>query len=703
MPVHAKRFDVQRGFALPTILILSVVLLMILLAAVAAMTTIRQALVTQQYDRMAKLAAESGIAYAAACLNKNDYNVTWSDTSPLVPGKDCKGGTPCPDPKCFVVNTADTQSTFRVGLPEGSGTGTQFITAKGVVSLLRKSDGKPWKTYETIIQARTGGSVTVNSIAFGYSGAGTYFLTLSRDGNVRAVGANGLGQLGVGDKAITTTPKIVSMPPGSYASMKLSNPIATNFLNSGYAVGIVSSDGDAYFSGGNDYAQLGYTGPSPSTFVKFPLPNDGPNGKPLGDVTLAVPIFNNNYVITKSGYAYSAGACDNGQTGTGAMWYSCTEASPHRLWLPTPNSATPSTIPINITGDAQVRHVLMRDGSVYGWGADDNVPGHHAGALGIGKGNGNPASTPRKVLIDGQMNCATNGSSNCPFGAGDRPCTFGDTSTVHCIVDIQETGRATYLLANDGTVWASGSDWGYGMLGQGTDNDRTDTFKQITAFPADTYSHRVTSIHADAFSVTMLTGEANKPWTNAVYTVGLNRSGLAGCGAPSSSPGASCPEKATTPVRFQLPSGVYPLSMYNTSNVTTTLDSGSWTFTDNLYVIASDKKVYAAGDNTYGQLGDGCVMTKGSGPNLQCEFSSNGQPRDKVGNPVVMSVLDGSTSNKTAVSIQAGRGTAVIKTQSGVVYAVGLNDAGQLGDGTTNNSSIPRANKYLNLSTILYF
>lgn len=72
-----------------------------------------------------------------------------------------------------------------------------------------------------------------------------------------------------------------------------------------------------------------------------------------------------------------------------------------------------------------------------------------------------------------------------------------------------------------------------------------------------------------------------------------------------------------------------------------------------------------------------------------------------VATPVVMSVIDG--TNIVASQVQIGKATAVIFTTNGNVYTVGYNNYGQLGDGTTDNSSIPIRAKYVNdLKTIAY-
>jgi alpha-tubulin suppressor-like RCC1 family protein len=53
--------------------------------------------------------------------------------------------------------------------------------------------------------------------------------------------------------------------------------------------------------------------------------------------------------------------------------------------------------------------------------------------------------------------------------------------------------------------------------------------------------------------------------------------------------------------------------------------------------------------------------------------------------------------------VQTGFGTTVILTTGGKVYTVGNNSDGQLGDGTTTNSSVPKANRYTNILPVTVF
>ena len=86
--------------------------------------------------------------------------------------------------------------------------------------------------------------------------------------------------------------------------------------------------------------------------------------------------------------------------------------------------------------------------------------------------------------------------------------------------------------------------------------------------------------------------------------------------------------------------------------------------------LTSDGKVFAWGDNTWGQLGTG--------------NTSDGV----VPMPVVAS---GDLAGKFVVAIAAGNSHSLALTADGKLYAWGYNTYGQLGDGTTTNQSVPVA------------
>jgi len=73
----------------------------------------------------------------------------------------------------------------------------------------------------------------------------------------------------------------------------------------------------------------------------------------------------------------------------------------------------------------------------------------------------------------------------------------------------------------------------------------------------------------------------------------------------------------------------------------------------------------ASGDNTYGQLGDGT--------------------NEAHHTPVLISAL-----GKTVTQVAAGAGFGVALKADGTVWTWGLNEQGQLGDGTVSNKQVPQ-------------
>lgn len=81
----------DKGFALPTVLIASVVLLTVLAVSVSATATVRTTLKNQYYAQLAQVAGEAGVAYAKACLAANGNVPQWTNAKPLTPATDCSG------------------------------------------------------------------------------------------------------------------------------------------------------------------------------------------------------------------------------------------------------------------------------------------------------------------------------------------------------------------------------------------------------------------------------------------------------------------------------------------------------------------------------------------------------------------------------------------------------------------------------------
>ncbi len=127
-----------------------------------------------------------------------------------------------------------------------------------------------------------------------------------------------------------------------------------------------------------------------------------------------------------------------------------------------------------------------------------------------------------------------------------------------------------------------------------------------------------------------------------LYSWGDNVDGQLGNGSTTN---------ATTPVKVSLPSGV----------TATAAAAGA----DHSLAIGSDGKLYAWGDNSDGQLGNGTTNSSST--------------------PVVVSMPAG----VSATAVAAGAAHSAALGSNGAVYTWGNNSFGQLGIGNTTSSSVP--------------
>lgn len=682
----------QRGFALPTILIASVVMLIVLISAVSATASIRSALDGQYYDRLAREAAESGIARANACLQESAFIVKWSNTNKLYPNTTCSGGSSCTNnANCFVMSSGAVRTTFEVGEPVSFST-AQTVTATGKVELVRPS-GAVWRTYTASTSARVGIDLNLNTVAFGYNGrlGGAFFATIAADGKMRAAGFNGDGQLGNGTMTGTTVPTPFQLNGSDRAV-----GIYTNFISQGYNMYAITDKGDVYGAGLNEYGQLGDgTKTTRTTPVKFNLPA-GVKATHVGVGGHATFVLgdNNNY--------YAAGLCGNGMLGTNYTISGCSDrTSPARVALPTPNVNDANTLPTDdIVIDAQTAYVRMQGGKVYGWGRNNHSQ--------LGDGTTTDNSLPRQISVHGNpgqpkaIDIAFDGDTVYVVGDNGEVRSYGRNdygqmgaeditiflpSAGKCLDNKNQNGldlqlytcngsaAQRFTFRSDGTIYnantnkcvdnknANGVDlqlWTCnGALAQKFLLSITGNKK--FALPAS--AGNAIKVTTDQWFVSVLTDKGE------VWSAGRNDSGQLGNGTTATI--------TPYPVKFQLPTGVKAVDV-----ATTAFYRAGSPETSNTFVVGSDGKVYGAGDNEFGQLGNGTT--------------SNYQST-----PVAMDVIDG--TGIRAKSVVSGYGTTIVITYNKKLYTVGNNSNGQLGDGTTNNSSTPKANKYTNVLPIAIF
>ena len=186
---------------------------------------------------------------------------------------------------------------------------------------------------------------------------------------------------------------------------------------------------------------------------------------------------------------------------------------------------------------------------------------------------------------------------------------------------------------------------GYGQLGDGTTND-SNTPICISDFESSPLKGKnIVDIYG---SFTMIAKDSN----GKLYSWGYNEYGQLGDGTTTNSSMPVCISDIENS----------PLKGKNIVDV----------YSDYYTIIAKDSngKLYSWGYNEYGQLGDGTTTNSSM--------------------PICISDVEGSPlKGKNIVDVYSDGSTIIVKDSSGKLYSWGYNYCGQLGNGTTDNSSMP--------------
>lgn len=734
------------GFALPTVVIASLVLMIVLVAGLSAATSTSASIQAQYYDELTREASEAGATFAQACLEANNYSPQWTNAKPLTPSTDCSGNVlaNCAS-TCYVYSDTKIKLSFRVNLPTTTADGYQLIQSSGSVSQLRASNGATWNTISQTINAKVGATISAQSIVFGdsqYTPVGSFYGVVGGDGIFRTAGLNANGQLGQGVAAGTTV-----TIPGQFLTPGSTSPIVKGFANNlslGSALFAVNANGQAYAAGSNNHGQLGvgisYSGnvatPALVSIAGKQISTIATLGDANGTVTPA------SYFITTDGYVYSSGQCN----AVDLLGYSCAadQWTPQLVsGLPTPNINDLNTIPSdNIVTDSGTVYVRMQGGRVYGWGSGNY------GQLGsftrlnsvtpVKIGTYGDAGQPKakNIQFDGQTlyvlddggnlssvgwnkygqmgnrtsyvymdwsngKCITFYGGTAPqlqtcLGTADQRLKFGSDNSISnlggCLtINADNTwlsitqcvGGANQQfvidnnnerLSNPATGKCLDNYYGDGQAlwmttcAVGNLNQHFDRYNpNPTPFNMTGITGSVTMISADQWSVSAV---AN----GQVWSSGVNYNGMFGSGL-------GLVDWVPDPVKFDL-------SAYGSPKVTSvinTVGNGS-----EIYVIANDGRVYGAGANTYGQLGNCTTSTYSLTPiQMKLLVPLNGSYTPCTVNANAIEDLN-------PVQVIAGGGTTVVRMATNRVFSVGNNSNGQLGDGTTTNSAEPKVRLYLN-------
>jgi alpha-tubulin suppressor-like RCC1 family protein len=404
---------------------------------------------------------------------------------------------------------------------------------------------------------------------------------------VYGLGYNGFGILGDGTLTNATKPAKFQLP----GTLK-AQAVGVNALSAGMSAFVITTDGQVYGSGANNYGQLGNgtTATRQSTPVRFNLPAGVKAAKIFvhGEAT---------YVITTAGEVYCAGAGTQGQLGNGAASSSST---PVKMTLPVGEKA------VMIEADAHSVYIAAESGKAYFTGLNDWGQ----------SGNG---------TLGGQVNTPIRFYPN----AGDA----GEPTVRQVATD----GAAGWVVLSDGTVWGVGRSM-YGALGNSTAPSGSGNY--VTQYKQFEITDRAVQIATDYGDLIVLAD------TGKVYGAGRNDSGELGCGDTV---------QHSVPCQTLIPGGLLGKYIINTGDGLTgiydrysdntlvlTTNGKAYAMGDNYYgqlgigsfgspqstpqlmilpngiqaqsiragagtavALGSDGRVYGVGNNNYGQLGTG--------------------------------------------------------------------------------------------------
>lgn len=196
----------QQAFALPTVLIASVVMMIVLLVSVQGLVSVDQSLLQTHQERLAREAAEAGLRHARECI-ENGAGV-WTTGSPLRPQSpaSCDGlanMTGCAtDPDCYVLYPlSDSKERTRYEVTGSLDGMTYTVQSTGIYELYRSSGTTVAKSSTSNIKMR----IDVQKMVASKSASGPLYVCAIINQEGWCWGNHKEGQLGIGGN-ISTEP-----------------------------------------------------------------------------------------------------------------------------------------------------------------------------------------------------------------------------------------------------------------------------------------------------------------------------------------------------------------------------------------------------------------------------------------------------------------------------------------------------------------
>lgn len=466
--IYMKGKNGEQGFALPTVVLASVLVLIALSTALTSLAGVRAAMDEQYYAQLSREAAEAGWVKAQACITRFG-SAGWSDANPLTPQSDCAGAVPpgtCPSAACYVVNNGTVKTSFNIGTVTTGANNRMVYSVKSSIVLTKTSDpNSAWRTssdsfnYLSLyadLPKLSGGAgwdvdnhigfvATGNNQLYGYGAnasgqinnamSPTSVLTpvkMALPTNVSYVkkvqtSGQGAGYVCIiGPNSSTTKDEAYCRGQGFTLTAtwtKVNVPAGMNVYDmslNGYGpdsacflAGASNMDMQAYCVGGNDYGLLGN-----GSTASVPMGSPTKFILPSGLTATGVEIQNvNACVIANTGDAYCAGRSDYGQVAGTVVALPGGISTPVRYRVPSTGGIPHKVkqILMQYHGDETSMAVLTTDGII--WVSGDKS----GGMFGTGVGSGNTGTGPAEVW----GNAVENGAAQFATGGTIRSLATG--------------------------------------------------------------------------------------------------------------------------------------------------------------------------------------------------------------------------------------------------------------------------------------
>jgi alpha-tubulin suppressor-like RCC1 family protein len=424
----------KNGFALPSLLIASFVMMMVLVSAVSATATTSKVLDDQHYLGYAKEAAESGAARASACLIKDSSVATWSVNGlNLKPETNCDGSV-IGGASQYVYTTPTFRTKFTIGAVTTTATHIK-VTSVGVVELFRQSNtASVSKSYPFTIAV----NVPLGSVTSTYSSSGIFEVCGIIDGQTWCWGDNNYGQLGDGTLNNTNVP-VKSLRESGGLLGKTDKLVAVGNLSAC----IVTTTNEIFCMGLNSSGQLG-----DGTTTNRSVPTKVDTSTGLAGKTITGIVANEGAMCAiASGDVYCWGGGGWGKLGNG----STSDVSKPVLVsvIGTVNGKTVT----GLASTPQSRSTCaIASGSAYCWGYNDRGQ--------LGDRTTTQRNSPVAVYTGGALGARTIVDIAVAGGAEFDAAAGAGTP------DKTRRGHAC-AVTSDGKLFCWGSNQ-YGQMGQGT-------------------------------------------------------------------------------------------------------------------------------------------------------------------------------------------------------------------------------------------